>query len=406
MQAQKISSAERSEAPEIALDRARRAARRARSAAQLRLRFVGREKPTDPSPALARVLRGGRGGEVRLKLLLSFLWFQTDGRRPVPLTYRAQAWAALLGLDQPATAGARRVNEAIKWLEKNGFITVESQPGLANKITVLNETGDGTPYTPPGYAANRLRDKPEGLKHLYVQIPADLWTKGYIAVLSGAALAFYLLLLDQYGPGKITITEPVWFSPKVLADRYDLSDDTRAKGMKQLNDYGLITIKRQPINPDDFDLERIRNTYTLNPEVIESPAKKQKGETKTRPDSPLITKEAQARPPESAEIGYELKPDPLTAKNMEELQELLRAFWIWAGNPSSRTIAANSGGAFSHGTAFKIIRGSSDGPYTPLRMAYVCGVVKGCGGSERDVARWTTAWRRIMTSPQGQLDAN
>jgi DNA-binding CsgD family transcriptional regulator len=42
--------------------------------------------------------------------------------------------------------------------------------------------------------------------------------------------------------------------------------------------------------------------------------------------------------------GYALKPDPLTAKTLTDLERLLRALWAWAGHPSSRILAARSGG--------------------------------------------------------------
>jgi len=252
--------------PARALERAGQAARRARAAAQLRTAFISQADPAGPGgpvPPLARMLRGGRGGQVRLKLYLSFLWFQTDGSRPVSLAYPSQVWAELIGLE--GDTGTRRVNEAQRWLEKHDFITIEARPGHANRVTVLEETGTGTPYTPPGYAANRLRDTTAGLSHLYVQLPRELWTSGCMSVITGAGLAFLLVLLDQYGPGKIPDpTPPVWFSPKVLRDYYALSEDTRAKGMNDLRELGLVTVRRVPVNPDDFDLERIRNTYTLN----------------------------------------------------------------------------------------------------------------------------------------------
>jgi hypothetical protein len=66
----------------------------------------------------------------------------------------------------------------------------------------------------------------------------------------------------------------VWFSPKVLQERYGLSDDTRSKGMNDLRDLGLITVTRQPINPGDFDLQRIRNTYTLDLKALNHTAKR------------------------------------------------------------------------------------------------------------------------------------
>jgi hypothetical protein len=273
VQASRTSPGPRPEVSKEALGRAQAASRRARKVAQLRVGFTSRAATTAPMPPLARMLRGGRGGQVRLKLLMTFLWFQTDSTQAVPLAYPAQLWAQLLGLDDPAGAGTRRINEAQKWLEAHGFISIEAQPGHAHRITVLNETGDRSAYTPPGYAANRLRDTPQAAAHLYVQIPAEMWTNGYMSILSGAGLALYLILLDQYGPGKIA-DEPrhVWFSPKLFKERYGLSDDTRSKGVHELRDLGLIRISRQIINPEDFDLERVRNTYTLIPSTLEETA--------------------------------------------------------------------------------------------------------------------------------------
>jgi hypothetical protein len=262
-QATRVLTGRRREPPAAALGRAKQASRRARAAGQLRTTFIARADPDGPAPPLARMLRGGRGGEVRLKLYLAFLWFQTDGSRPVPLSYPSQVWAELIGLE--GDTGTRRVNEAQHWLEQHQFVSIEAVPGHANRVTVLDETGTGAGYTPPGYAANRLRETAAGLDHMYVQLPRELWTSGCMSVITGAGLAFLLILLYRYGPGKIPEpAPPVWFSPKVFRDYYALSEDTRSKGMKDLRDLGLITVRRVPVNPDDFDLERIRNTYTLN----------------------------------------------------------------------------------------------------------------------------------------------
>src|SRR5688500_12129784 len=58
-----------------ALDHARDVRRRARNRhAQVRRRFVQRKTFGDPPPPMTRMLRGGQGGAVRLKLYLSILW--------------------------------------------------------------------------------------------------------------------------------------------------------------------------------------------------------------------------------------------------------------------------------------------------------------------------------------------
>ncbi|WP_055483541.1 helix-turn-helix domain-containing protein [Sphaerimonospora mesophila] len=357
-----------------ALDQAEKASRRARRRAQLRLSFIARpdaETSSSEAPPLARMLRGGRGGQVRLKLFLSYLWMQTSDQA-TPLAHPAQAWAQLLDLPQAATTGARRINEAQAWLERHGFITVKAHPGHANAVTVLNETGDGSPYVAPGAAAKAHRNTPEGLRHLYVQLPATLWTNGYIQLMTGAGLAMYLILLDQYWPTELT--EPlhhVWISPKAFAERYDLSTDTRTKGINDLRDLGLLTFSRKPINPDDFDIERLRNVYTLHPGQLDKPAHRRPQHTKTIPTR-------------------ELKPDPLTASTPEELVDQMRRYRIWAGDPSYRELVRRSGGTLSltrlHRTFTQSIL-----PRSEVLQAFI----RACGGSGDDVERWATAWRQL-----------
>ncbi|MET1035224.1 MAG: hypothetical protein ABWX68_08325, partial [Arthrobacter sp.] len=231
METRPIARKDRREPSADALKQAKTAAARARRSAQLRKLFIARNSAADPAPPMSRLLKGGKGSEVRMQLMLSLLWFQTDSTSVKPLPYPAQSWARLFDLDQPDAAGARRVNDATKWLEKEGFIRVKSSPGIANEITVMEETGNGADYQPPGYAANRLRSDPDRVaRHLYVQIPEEMWLNGYMSMLSGAGIAFYLMLLDQYSfgtnIGEDPATTAVWFSPKVVSERYNLSDDT------------------------------------------------------------------------------------------------------------------------------------------------------------------------------------
>src|SRR5215510_6775713 len=170
MQATPLSSGPLLQAPPLAIERAKNASRRARKHAQLRTGFISRTLDEYPRPPLAHMLRGGRGGQVRLKLFLSYLWMQTD-ELGVALAYPAQVWAQLLGLDRPDDTGARRIHEAQAWLERNNFITVQGRAGHANRVTVLNETGTREPYTAPGAAVSR--GSGDKSKHLYVQIPAS-----------------------------------------------------------------------------------------------------------------------------------------------------------------------------------------------------------------------------------------
>lgn len=95
--------------------------------------------------------------------------------------------------------------------------------------------------------------------------------------------------------------------------------------------------------------------------------------------------------------GHDLKPDPLRASSPEELETMLREFWLWAGRPSPRDVARASGGAFSHGTISKLLLETSDRP-PPLKLAYVQGCIRGCLGDEEEIRRWTTAWRMVHLS--------
>jgi hypothetical protein len=84
------------------------------------------------SPACPRILRGsgGRGGAARLKLYLTLLWLARNRNRERPVfAYPAQQLATLIGLPGPATAGARRIQEALHWLADAGFVALDRRPG-------------------------------------------------------------------------------------------------------------------------------------------------------------------------------------------------------------------------------------------------------------------------------------
>ncbi|MEV1245614.1 hypothetical protein ACIBO2_52425 [Nonomuraea sp. NPDC050022] len=89
--------------------------------------------------------------------------------------------------------------------------------------------------------------------------------------------------------------------------------------------------------------------------------------------------------------GYDLKPDPFTANSVSELEELAREFWRWAGTPSTRQLAEQSRGAFSHATVAKIIYDKPGKP--PLKMQYLLGLIRGCGGDAQEQQQWASAWR-------------
>ena len=185
-----------------ALRVAAQAAKRARDrATPVRIRFIERAQPEDPPPPLARVIRGGLGGEVRLKLLLALLWLGAGGQHDVQ--FPAHTYAALLGLPDRYTNGARRVNDALNWLRDHAFITIERVAGHEPKITLLSELGNGRPYVVPGQAPKDPETDKATLDNIYVRLPVAFWTKGWAATLSGPATAMLLvlLLLERTRPG-------------------------------------------------------------------------------------------------------------------------------------------------------------------------------------------------------------
>ncbi len=240
--------------------------------AQLRRTFV--ESPEDGAgtPPLARMLRGGRGGTVRLKLYLSLIWLAA--MPPHDASYPARAWATLMDLSLPDTNGARRVNEAIKWLQDHNFLTVEVIPGHPNRVTLLDESGMDTPYSVPGEAYNRLKSAGSEdvalASHRYVQIPAQFWTSGWLATLSAPAVAMLLVMLCEQGAQDRD--RELWFSPGRARNRYGLSDETRSIGLNELRRAKIVTARRRPVGRDMFDVRRFRNVYVLHLDHLAEPA--------------------------------------------------------------------------------------------------------------------------------------
>lgn len=248
------------EAQEVAREIAARSPRRL--AAPVRAGFVIAD-PQRPevAPPLSRLLRGGRGGEVKIKVLLSVLWSAVA--EPYDVRDRpAKVWAELVGLQEPGTRGAHRVNGALRELARQQFLTTQLQPGAPSTVTLLDERGNGVRYQPPGRRFVQLRDAGEDSgEHRYFQVPTEFWTNGWIAALGGPAVAMFLVLLS-HASGRSPAN--IWFSPAVADARYALSEDTRTRGIRQLEAFGLVRVLRRPISRSRLDVTRLRNTYTVD----------------------------------------------------------------------------------------------------------------------------------------------
>ena len=197
------------------------------------------------------MVRGGRGGEVRLKLFLSMQLIAVQA--PHNIVRRPASWASLLALPDPGVGGARRINDAIKWLGANKLIRLEPKQGGPAEVFLLSQLGDGQPYSRPGGR--------------YVNLPVAFWENDWLVTLSAAATAMWLITCEMQG-GKKSEADAPWISPALAQERYDLSDDTRSKGTRELAAHGLLTIGRTK-QGEEWAWDRLRNTYWLNKDRLQ-----------------------------------------------------------------------------------------------------------------------------------------
>lgn len=240
--------------------------RRAESGAPVRSIFAA-DASVERTP-LARLMSGdngpgGRGGQVRLKMLISLYW--VCAAAPYDVIAPARAWAALIGLDDHETKGVRRIHQAVADLEARQFISVEDRGGRPSRITVLSEEGDGKPYEPATAAYNRANvgkaSQAVLARHQYFRIPTTVWTSGHIARLTGPALALMLVLLAEQR-GK---PEEVWFSPSRAVERFGLAPSTITKGLRTLKELGLVRTRRKAVSETGtyIGFTRYRNVHAL-----------------------------------------------------------------------------------------------------------------------------------------------
>lgn len=247
-----------------------------RKAIPIRKQFVRTDAAAVGSPPLADlVARGGRGGGLIVKLYLALVWRCSGGDFDTDIS--ARAWARLLALDEPNTKGARRVAKAIKTLEERKLISVQPRRGEPSIITLLDESGDESPYTLPStaYTASKLK------RDIYFKVPTKLWTVGFMQRMSSPALTMLLILLaEQSGdanPGDLD-GKRVWWSTERFPQQYGISPAMRSRGTKDLIELELLYVERAgvglPGNNRPFARERVRNVYRLQNEALVFPEEK------------------------------------------------------------------------------------------------------------------------------------
>lgn len=226
----------------------------------VRRSFVRVDDPTQEPPLARLISAGGRGGQVPLKLYLALIWrcsgepFQTD--------ILARQWAALLGLDEPNTLGARRVTRALDVLADLKLVTLEKRRGESTLITLREESGAGVRYTLPSTAFAKASTPEQAAPHRYFKVPLTLWTEGHIQSMSAAALAMLLILLGERNvDGRRT-----WWSTERFPALFNLSPTIRSQGTSELELRFLVDVRKQSVTSSSsptFSRERVRNTYKL-----------------------------------------------------------------------------------------------------------------------------------------------
>jgi len=86
-----------------------------------------------------------------------------------------------------------------------------------------------------------------------------------MSLLSGAAIGMLLVLIYETQRAG---THTVWISPSLADMRYALSEDTRSKGVMQLEQASLVHTYRRAVAPDAFDYRRFRNVYEVRTDVL------------------------------------------------------------------------------------------------------------------------------------------
>lgn len=204
---------------------------------------------------LASLLRttgqaGGKGGGLRLSLLMSLIW--VTARAPYTTSRVAPYWAELLGRDDPQEAGARAIRDALHDLADRGFIQLRSA-GPRLEISLCNEskpeTADGAPNP---YVA------PYGLEQ-YIPVPRTFWTRNLAGELSGAGVAMYLCALAL-----TTSDDPEFFiAGSFFDDRFGISRSSRKRGLAELAERGVLTYTVESYN-DLLTHRRVRrNIYRV-----------------------------------------------------------------------------------------------------------------------------------------------
>jgi hypothetical protein len=228
-----------------------------RSTVQLPAEFARVTKAGQSSTPLSRLFSEG---EVAFKVYLTLVLLTRKEPHELYRVIPDHYWAELLGYEElnpvepVAGPGTRRVKRAMKALEKGGA------PDGNGWITRTPERGRGFRFT--------VVHVPEPKQAPYITIPIELWSRGWICVMSARALYVYLCLRLVLAGRKDSEGAHVSAS-----DRKDLlvKDDTWQRGMKELEALGLARSEITRVAEDRWTSDlRERKVYYLKSDHLKS----------------------------------------------------------------------------------------------------------------------------------------
>jgi hypothetical protein len=193
-------------------------------------------------------------GEVPMKLYLTVVMLTRQPPHALFRPFPDHYWAELLGYeelgdDRIPGKGTRRIKRAVAALEKmplapsgTGWITRVPVKGHGYLITVV----------PP----------PAPLRPPYITLPIELWSRGWINVMSARALFAYMCLrLVLAGKPDSQGTHVSSWDRERLA----IKDDTWQRGIKELEAIGLVRTDTARVVVDRWSTDlRERKVYFLN----------------------------------------------------------------------------------------------------------------------------------------------
>jgi hypothetical protein len=219
------------------------------------------------TPPLARLIQGGRGGGTRLRLYLLLTMIATS--EPFDIRNPPTAMTLARTLDLPPDTGPRRITSNMKWLAANRFIELTKRPGLTPSIQLLDPRSIGKPMSDPRRGGR------------YVTFPIGFWSHGWLLHLSPVAIAVMFALREHLG-GKPNVAR---YMLRDRRDSYELSHDTWTRGTRELEDAGLLTVKRVP-QGDEYFYTRLRNAYQLDTSPLNVPVPQEPGDSTRAEEDP------------------------------------------------------------------------------------------------------------------------